>query len=77
MDPNANLDEQRVIVARMHARLDGGEVFDNTVAQRLDGERLADLMLALDDWIVGGGFLPASWQQRLLPEQPAQHSAKV
>ncbi len=50
MDPNANLAEQRRIVAQI---LDG----DSSA----DWSRLAELVEALDQWIAGGGFLPAAW----------------
>jgi len=53
MDPNANLEEQRAIIDRM---LDGKG--DYTLGDTL---RLAELATALDKWISGGGFLPASW----------------
>lgn len=53
MDPNANLAEQRRIVARIFA----GEEQDG------DAQRLADLANALDEWIAGGGFLPTDWSK--------------
>ena len=53
MDPNANLSEQlelaKAIVATDHPEPE-------------DAERLAELVLALDDWITRGGFLPDSWR---------------
>lgn len=55
MDPNANLAEQRRIVAR----------FALGKATKADGPRLADLVEALDEWITGGGFLPTPWQATL------------
>lgn len=54
MDPNANLLEQREIVSRM---LDSR-------GKKGDGERLAELVEALDEWISNGGFLPSRWQQK-------------
>lgn len=51
MDPNANLDEQHEIIARMFA----GAERDG------DALRLAELSQALDEWIGGGGFLPKAW----------------
>lgn len=52
MDPNANLAEQRRILARFNA----------DEASLADAERLAELVAALDEWISRGGFLPAEWQ---------------
>ncbi len=52
MDPNANLAEQRRILARR----------DAGTARLADYERLADLVAALDQWITGGGFLPDAWR---------------
>lgn len=56
MDPNANLAEQLALA---------GEILDNP---RLDveellqkGERLAELVLALQTWLRGGGPLPDVW----------------
>jgi hypothetical protein len=65
MDPDANLDEQRRLVRRIHAVQDAtegptmGELRD--VAH--DAYRLAELVEALDQWIARGGFLPARWRQ--------------
>jgi len=54
MDPNANLKEQRTIAQNIlfsqHAETD-----------LQDAERLAELVLALDEWITRGGFLPQDW----------------
>lgn len=54
MDPDANLAEQRRIIARMLA--DGSESIDTG-----DAVRLAELAQALDEWIAKGGFLPKAW----------------
>ena len=54
MDPNANLEEQRSIIDRM---LDEHSEYIDTG----DALRLAELVQALDAWIVSGGFLPRSW----------------
>lgn len=51
MDPNANLEEQLRLA---EAILDEGE----------EGNRLAELVLALDEWIRRGGFLPEAWGKR-------------
>jgi len=54
MDPESNLAAQRRIIARMLA--DGSDHVDTS-----DAVRLAELAQALDEWIVGGGFLPRDW----------------
>ena len=50
MDPDANLRAQLLIAQRIVDASPG-----------LDAERLAELVLALHDWITCGGFLPAAW----------------
>ena len=55
MDHNANLNEQIEIAQRLtdedfHASLPG------------DAHRLAELVLALDDWLRRGGFVPRRWE---------------
>lgn len=52
MDPDANLAEQRRIVVRI--------ISDNYHPHEVI--RLAELVEALDNWIVSGGFLPAAWK---------------
>lgn len=51
MDPDANLREQLQVATRLA----------NGKGRPGDGERLADLVEALDNWISGGGFLPTRW----------------
>lgn len=57
MDPDANLKEQREIIARMQQARNEPRV------NAADAERLAELAQALDEWIVRGGSLPAAWQR--------------
>jgi hypothetical protein len=52
MDPNANLEEQRRLAKRLV-----DSPYENDQVQRL-----AELVLALDEWISKGGFLPARWE---------------
>jgi D-alanyl-D-alanine dipeptidase len=52
VDPNANLNEQIEIAQRMS---EGKE-------RTGDASRLADLVLALDDWMRRGGFVPRRWE---------------
>jgi len=65
MDPNATLDSIRELFARADT-----ETFDLA-----DGQTLADLVGALDDWLTKGGFLPDAWERggasRLTFEIPA------
>lgn len=49
MDPTANLQEQLRIAKRIANGRDA------------DSVRLADLVIALNEWITRGGFLPAPW----------------
>lgn len=66
MDPNANLAEQRQIAQAIQA-VEGLADADGriTYAQQREieqyAERLAELVIALDDWIRTGGFLPRAW----------------
>jgi hypothetical protein len=58
MDPDANLKEQRELVRdiRRYIENEGRAPTDDT-------DRLVDLVEALDEWIVKGGFLPRDWRQ--------------
>lgn len=53
MDPNANLAEQRRIIA---------QILDSDDGPSADWSRLAELQRALDEWLQNGGFLPDAWQ---------------
>ncbi len=55
MDPTENLKEQLRLAARMAS--------DTALWSHADAERLAELVIALDEWISKGGFLPAQWQK--------------
>jgi hypothetical protein len=68
MDPTANLTEQRSIVAEINAINDAADDEGNLTAEQQGdlndlGTRLAELVEALDNWISGGGFLPAAWSR--------------
>jgi hypothetical protein len=75
MDPDANLAEQRRLVQQIKARLNGAWAKAKTEAQikqverdmTYDGTRLAELVEALDEWIIKGGFLPKRWQRTPSP----------
>ena len=57
MDPTANLREQLEIARRM----------TNSIDCPGDGDRLAELVAALDDWLTHGGFLPDQWAAKPTP----------
>lgn len=69
MDPNANIAEQTEVAATI-MRLwdtypdngDKAHAIDEQIAY--EGMRLAELVLALNDWIVKGGFLPDIWKRK-------------
>jgi hypothetical protein len=54
MDPDANLEEQRLLISRMLAK-------DSEHLDTGDAVRLAELAQALDEWILRGGALPKEW----------------
>lgn len=56
MDPNAALAEL-VDIARQHQ----AELDDESRNRHADTGQMADLVLALHEWLTGGGFLPAAW----------------
>lgn len=58
MDPEANLKEQREIARQL---VDGTIESEGYLEER--ATRLAELVLALDEWIRSGGFLPRQWSK--------------
>jgi hypothetical protein len=58
MDPEANLKEQRELA---QALVDTAE--DGMQDHGHSAVRLAELVLALDEWIKKGGFLPEDWKK--------------
>ena len=56
MDPNANLKEQLMLASRLLYQCENDERNDSN-----DVGELAELVIALNDWIASGGFLPSSW----------------
>ena len=58
MDPEANLREQKMLAQRLlKERARGGlSSFD-------DVARLAELVLAMDEWLSSGGFPPKAWKK--------------
>ena len=69
MDPIANLDEQLTLSREIQALGESvPESAESQTAAELDiclkAGRLAELVLALDEWIRNGGFLPVRWEGR-------------
>ena len=58
MDPNANLDAQIEIARRVVKNYQDP---DSNGVDQDDANQLAELVIALDDWIREGGFLPRKW----------------
>lgn len=57
MDPNATLREMLELSAEL---LRDADTIDDALGK---AERLAELTIALDQWIVRGGFLPSKWKR--------------
>lgn len=55
MDPNSNVKEQRQIARA---------IVDSPDGHTHGAVRLAELVLALDEWICLGGFCPTEWSER-------------
>ena len=62
MDPNANLQEQLRIARFIQDRADQA-VHDDDSALAVSAARLAELVLALDEWQRKGGFSPYAGQR--------------
>lgn len=60
MDPTANLAEQLAIAQGV---IDIADRRDTNDINGRDALRLAELVLALNEWIVKGGFLPEQWKR--------------
>lgn len=57
MDPDENLKEQKELAEQII----GDRSF---TVDAVDAHRLAELVLALDEWVSKGGFLPQAWQNK-------------
>lgn len=63
MDPNANIEELLRLAQRIRAEDNTTELKVMTENEVLDAaERMSELVLALDEWLVKGGFMPQRWQ---------------
>ena len=56
MDPNANIEEQLRLASRIVWQQE-----NEGVSSDADAYRLADLVIALNEWIREGGFMPVKW----------------
>jgi len=56
MDPDSNLSEQLELAQEIVTSAEAG------LSHPEEACRLAELVLALDEWIKKGGFLPQQWQ---------------
>ena len=65
MDPDANLKEQLEIAHEAYNHFDDGN--------DKDMDRLVELVIALDEWLAGGGFLPTRWQRPNDPKGGPEH----
>lgn len=68
MDPDANLQEQLELARKIQEIQDGSDDEGNLSQEELldvdaFGARLAELVIALDEWIGKGGFLPERWKR--------------
>ena len=57
MDPDANIAEQRKLAAALLNK--PTSIMANDAEDQ--GRRLAELVLALDEWLSKGGFPPQAW----------------
>ena len=60
MDPNENLRKQLELAKCIQEQHDTEE---RESVDPADANELAELVIALDKWIWGGGFLPQRWEQ--------------
>jgi hypothetical protein len=58
MDPNTNLKEQLELAKAM---IEAYEEEDGNGIDQDDANRLAELVLALHEWLGKGGFKPQAW----------------
>jgi hypothetical protein len=65
MDPNTNLERQRELVKAIRDLCTSPASLEN-FAEQLEAlaNELADLVEALDQWLVAGGFRPLPWLTR-------------
>jgi len=62
LDPDENLRESLLVAADVLEAVDGDEPMGEGLLD--DAARLAELVQAMDEWLRGGGFLPAAWGRK-------------
>ena len=62
MDPNANL-QQQLCLASLILKADD----ENKTVDSPEAVLLAELVVALDEWLRKGGFLPHAWEPPTVP----------
>jgi hypothetical protein len=60
MDPDAALDE---LLALTEPELNQPETHDRSAVDADQSRRIAELVHALDSWLIVGGFLPLRWRR--------------
>lgn len=66
MDPNEALKEIRELVTDLMKGERESTLSPEKTAQRLDdGDRLAELIDGLDEWLSKGGYLPGPWKPKV------------
>ena len=63
MDPNANLEEQLRIAKWFRKQEDDGNDVPRHIVEA-QMSRLSELVVALDEWVSSGGFLPDKWTKK-------------
>jgi len=67
MDPTANLLEAVKLARQLTSLIDGEDYYEglrDPAPREDDVERLGELVIALHDWLKGGGFAPFSRPER-------------
>ncbi len=80
MDPNANLEEQERLTFAIRRCEDSDTTSHEhgTCDCQANGSRLAELVHALNTWLVNDGFFPDAWtRKRKLGERPDPKSSEV
>ena len=62
MDPNANLKEQLALAKQFVEQADQDIVTRSEFVSVDDAARLGELVIALNEWLKNGGFLPRDWK---------------
>lgn len=74
MDPNATLDELLALTRSLLNTPDADGVAESRL-DPADAIRAAELVEALDGWLMMGGYLPRRWQPADRPPRPSTRTA--